>query len=154
MARFVFRFARLLKVKEAREKERQRELADAQQRAEAARKALDSVELQMARQTAKAREAMSGTVVPWRLLLVSEELARLRGEWLAAKERLSQRLQEVEETRLRLVGAMKERKILETLRRRDYEAFLIDEARKEQRFMDELAQKAGARRSLWERAGG
>lgn len=146
MARFAFRFARLLWLKETREKERQRELAAALREAEAAQAALEDVERRLLERQRKARHALEGPVDPWRLLLASEDLARLREQRLAAEERLSESRRQVKERRQELLEAAKERKILEALRERDYEAFRSEEARREQRYMDELAQQTGERR--------
>ena len=158
MARFTFRFATLLKVREMSEKERQRELAASIVRAEAAHKALVMVERQVAERQASARQAASGRLDPWRLMLAAEDLARLRSARRAAEERLVECRREVEVRREILVETAKGRKTLDVLRQREYELFLIEEARKEQRFMDELAQQAGEhlkrQESVGPRAGG
>src|SRR5690606_27823197 len=133
-------------LKETREKERQRELAAALREAEAAQAALEDVDRRLLERRRRARRGVEGPVGPWRLLLASEDLARLREQRLVAEERLSESRRQVEERRQELLEAAKERKILEALRERDYEVFRSEEARREQRHMDELAQQTGERR--------
>lgn len=145
MARFTFRLARLLRLKEAGEKERQRELAARLREAEAAHEVLAAIDLQMLERQARAREARLGPVDPWRLLLATEDLARLQRRRDAAEERLRRCVQEVDAARARLTEAMRGRKSLEALRERDYRNYLLEEERSEQRLMDELAQRSGQR---------
>lgn len=147
MAGFAFRFERVLKVRETREKDAQRALAAAHLRAQRAQEAVDALNQRLMERESKARKlAQEGAVEPWRLELYADSIQHLKGELYLAQQELDGCLRDVDERRTELVEAMKERKILEALKEKERRSFLIEEARREQSLMDEVAERTTERR--------
>ncbi len=80
MAKFLFRFERVLKVKQLKEQERQRELAQAARRAEATQRSLDALNRRIREQQSDWRSRVQGDVDAWRLQLSAAFLEHLRQE--------------------------------------------------------------------------
>lgn len=152
MASFVFRFERVLKVKELKEEERQRELAQATRRAEATQLSLEAVDRRIQECQVDLRSRVQGGVDAWRLQLSADYMAYLRRERHETEAELTAALREVEARRVHLLEALKERKIFEALKEREYQSFRLAQARFEQRQTDEAAEIAVGRKL--QRAGG
>src|SRR5690606_22537963 len=134
---FLFRFERVLKVKQLREQERQRELAQAARRAEATQRSLDALNRRIREQQSDWRSRVQGDVDAWRLQLSAAFLEHLRQERRETESELTDALQEVEARRSHLLDALKERKIFEALKEREHQSFRRAQARLEQRLTDE-----------------
>ena len=146
MAQFLFRFERVLKVKQLREQERQRELAQAARRAEATQRSLDALNRRIREQQSDWRSRVQGDVDAWRLQLSAAFLEHLRQERRETESQLTDALQEVEARRSHLLDALKERKIFEALKEREHQSFRRAQARLEQRLTDEAAEIAAGRK--------
>lgn len=146
MAKFLFRFERVLKVKQLKEQERQRELAQAARRAEATLRSLDALNRRIREQQSDWRSRVQGDVDAWRLQLSAAFLEHLRQERRETESQLADALQEVEARRSHLLDALKERKIFEALKEREHQSFRRAQARLEQRLTDEAAEIAAGRK--------
>ena len=137
MAKFVFRFASNLRVKlrieelkkleygraiAALERERQKKAALVKERA-------DTIE--------SFRESVNKAITPDDLQMHNNYLGVLK-ERIIKQDGVIKKAEElVEQKRLELVEAMKERKIMEKLKEKDYEIFVREEQLKEQKILDE-----------------
>lgn len=140
MARFTFRLQRVLQVREARERDARLALAAAVRGAEEARRDVEALERRLKDAERAARRLMeTGPVQAWRLELYTVSIHSLRERHETARAVLADRLTEVEDRRAHLVEAMKQRKILETLKEKQRGEFLAETARQEQRLTDEVA---------------
>jgi len=146
VAKFLFRFERVLKVKQLKEQERQRELAQAARRAEATQRSLDALNRRIREQQSDWRSRVQGDVDAWRLQLSAAFLEHLRQERRETESQLTDALQEVEARRSHLLDALKERKIFEALKEREHQSFRRAQARLEQRLTDEAAEIAAGRK--------
>lgn len=143
---FRFRLERLLRIKEAKEEELHQDLAEAKREADAARAAADALSLRLSEREEEMRMSRTGPVSIDRMRLLIGYADWLKGELVAAEERYSACKFEEESRRAALLEAMRERKILEALKERQYAAYLVEEARIEQRATDEMAQNVALRR--------
>ena len=144
--RFRFPLAALLRLREQREEERKREFAAAAQAAraeQARREALvgdrQSMQDEIVRMYADKKPFSQITDVYREIAWVSGEVLRSEAE----QARLDQLL---EEARRLLVLAQRDRRAMEILRDRQREAFLREEARREQAEADEMGLRVRMRR--------
>ena len=156
MARFHFRLASLLRLREAARDERRRHLAEAL-RAESVlrdhRAALEK-NVEVMRRQARAA-AQPGHIDVDRLLEAQRYELALRAQVAIAEQQAAELRQEIENRRQALVAADREVRVLEKLRQRHLERFRAEEARREVKRMDEIASLAysnAARRALREEA--
>lgn len=143
MAVFRFRLATLLHVKEQLEKSAKNELGVAVSRLEAEKACLADIVAEIA----ALGEAFSGAVTG---AIDTERIKSLRACIIAreaAREKQSEVVKEASRTvdtiRDRVVALMKERKILEKLREKEFEQFRIEGLQQEQRLADELVTYRG-----------
>ncbi len=138
MAKFVFRLAGLLSLKEKIEKRRENEYGAALAALEREREKLAELENELAQTVEELREfvqksARSDTIAQYNAYI---ELVKKR---IKAQIKAIQDAEEfAEQARLTLVEAMKERKTLETLKEKDFESYKEEEKRLEQKVLDEV----------------
>ena len=148
MARFVFRLAPVLRHRERIEDQKKQLLAEAQRvlaEAEAQRQRLRDKRENLARELIAEHRKLDGEA----LRLAYGHLDFLAREITAADWNVANCARAVDEARVVLVRATKDRKILDRLRERQREVFNIEQARLEQRDLDD----ANARHYAYQRTG-
>ncbi len=142
---FHFRLEPVLDVRRRREELVQGEYAQAIQAVAAQQERAVEARHRLAEATEAMREGAQGPIHLLELRGLSEEIARLRR--VAEHERdMADRLERIaEERREDLVRASRDREALDTLRRRALEQHRLEEIRREQIVLDELATRRAAR---------
>jgi len=138
MAKFIFRFASNLRIKERIEEQKKLEYGRAITALEI-EKQKKSVMLMEREYTINSfRNNVNKGITPHMLQMHNNFLAALK-ERIIKQDAVIKKCEElVEIKRLELVEAMKERKIMEKLKEKDHEIFKIEEQIKEQKIQDEL----------------
>ena len=146
MKKFSYRLEPLLKVKAHREKERQRDLAEALQRVYAQKAQLGEIDTHREQTVAHQRQSMTGNLSLAELLVCSRYLTRLKKNAVAGQELLRGYERAADEKREKLVEATKEKKIHEKLKEKQQEQFsrTIEELEKKEN--DEIAGNCYRRR--------
>ena len=138
MAKFRFRFASNLRLKERIEEQRKQEYG----RAIAALEREKQRKLRMLKEREDAihsfRESINRKITPFDLQMHNNFLSYMKERLIKQDEAIKKAEEEVEKRRLILVEAMKERKILEKLREKDYETFKQEQLLAEQKIQDEI----------------
>ena len=139
MKRFRFSLQQVLKVKGIREKEKQKELADASSRYETEKYKLQEM-LREEQQTfftinSLHEHHVSPVVINtlYRNLSSRQIMRQLQNETVDAALKI------VDQKRLLLLNATREKKILEKLREKQYSTYLDDAETEEQKFLDDIA---------------
>lgn len=140
VARFSFRFERLLHIKALREEQLQTELATIQRRVDEARTRAHTLSLQLKTREEQLRAIQQSTQIPIdQMLALAAFIERLRSELAEHAQQVAALVDEKGRKRAKLIEAMKERKALESLRERQFQDFRIDLQRREQKETDEMA---------------
>jgi flagellar export protein FliJ len=144
MARFTFRMATLLKLRESARDERQAKLLQARQAADILREQRESLERESQRLDQQSRDAvLPGPISVDRLLHSRRYELLLR----AQQQDLFQQQQVVDVEVLKrqqaLVEANREVRVLELLREKQRARYREEEARQEMKAIDEAAQRTG-----------
>ena len=143
MAIFRFRLATLLHVKEQLEKSAKNELGVAVSRLEAEKARLAAIVAEIATLREEFVAAVTGSIDAERIKGIRACIVARE----AAREKQSDVVKEASRTvdtiRDRVVTLMKERKILEKLREKEFEQFRIEGLQQEQRLADELVTYRG-----------
>lgn len=138
MAGFKFRLQTLLKLKEQFEKNAKNELGVAIMKLEEEKSKLRVIEDNIDITTNDFREACSGVIRPEKIKDLKAYLEHLQLARDKQKENVKRQQKNVDIIRERLVEIMKERKVLENLKEKDFQEYLKEEAKKEQQQVDEL----------------
>lgn len=136
---FKFRLDAILRLKEYAEKQRRVELAQclaAWEQAVGRENELQALILSLEDELKSQKE---GTINLPFLLLRQDFLGHNRILLKEQKEVVAQRQGELQDARLRLNQAMRDRKILEKLKEKKYQQYLYEQEKKEQALQDELA---------------
>jgi len=138
MARFIFRFATNLRVKERIEEQKKIEYG----------KALAALELQRLEKARMVnereetivsfRDSVNSMITPADVQMHNNYLGLLKTMIIKQDEIIKKCEETAELKRLELVEAMKERKIMEKLEEKDREAFIKEEQLKEQKIQDTI----------------
>lgn len=156
MARFRFNLQAVLKQRQAVERQRQQEVAAIEQQRLGLEEELRGYQASLHREKADLREALSrertsdyGRGVDLRgVRLQANAALHVVARAQQAVLRLAAVHKRLDAARLHLLEATKQRKAVETLRERRFEAWASEEKRKEANVLDELAiLRAGARNS-------
>lgn len=139
MKKFRYRLQPLLNVKQHLERERQREHALATAKVIRQKEKLTSIAQHRNSTLDTQRSFLSGPLSLNRLLSCTRYLLKLRKDILSASELLHALERESDQTREKLVAASRTRKVYERLREIQYDSFLKDYARLEQKESDEIA---------------
>lgn len=138
MARFHYRMQSILDIKMKMETQAKQEFAAAKAALDEEMSRLEDLQQRKQSYEQEARELLSGILRVQEIADNKEAILRM-GEYIAAqKEQVQRAEQKVEEAREALTEVMKERKTHETLREKEFEAFLQDENRQESKEVDEL----------------
>jgi len=138
MAAFIFRLQKLLNLKQQLEEKAKNELGLAIRAHELEKQKLSVLETGIMRLSNDFRQACSGTIRPERIQAIRtwlEVQKTARERQLDAVKRSGEN---VDNTRVKLIAAMQEKKILSNLKDKEFEKFLRQEARNEQKLTDEL----------------
>lgn len=154
MRKFAFSLESVLDLKRRREEALLEELAKRVRSANAAEEALKELREQRRRAQAEWRKLLRGRIEVEKVRSAQDYVAWLDGR-IERQRTVVQRLQdEVRLCRQQVVAASQERKALERLRERQWEAHQREYRREEQAFLDELATQGYARQEKQEQAGG
>jgi len=137
--KFKFRLAPLLKIREHREKERQREHAAAVDKVLQQKYALEVVDQAKQRTLESQREQLSGRISVAEALIYSRYLMKLKRDRFNGNEVLRGLEKEAERRRARLVQAARERKIFELLKEKQLARYRADLEKADQKELDEVA---------------
>jgi len=137
--KFKYRFEPMLKVKEHREKERQRELAEALGKVQDQKAALMKMDTRRLTTMEQHRSKLVGRVSMAEALVCSRYLLRLKRERVAGSELLRGMEREAEKRRQKLVEAARERKVYELLKDKQQTRHRLDIEKDEQKDLNEVA---------------
>lgn len=139
MKRFRFRLEPLRKAKEFRERQKQRELAQALSMVRRQQAQLQHTDGERKRTTDEQLLQMRRTFTVGDMLLYSRYLVKLKGDTLAGKEVLRALEAETDKKRLALTEATRERRIYDNLRQKKFSAFVEEVRSVERKEADEIA---------------
>lgn len=143
---FTFRLDPVLDLRRRREEVVQGEYAQAIRALAAQQERAVAAEASVAEATEALRAASAGPVQLLELRALNDEIARQR-RILAHEREMAVRMEDIaEERRQELVQASRDREALDTLRRRAEAAHRVEENRREQNVLDELATRRASRR--------
>lgn len=145
MKKFSFSLQTVLELKRRREEALLEELGRCQRAVAEAEAALASLRGERRRVQRELARLLTGQVVVTRVREARDYLVGLDGETARQVERVRRRREEVDDCRRRVVVAAQERKVLERLRDRQWDAYLEAFSRQEQAFLDEIATQGYAR---------
>ena len=138
MAKFTFRFASNLRIKERIEELRKIEYGKALAALEMEKQKKAMMLIERENTIDSFRNSVIKHITPYDLQMHNNYLGVLK-ERIIKQEAVIKKAEELVETkRLELVEAMKERKIMEKLKEKDYETFVKEEQLKEQKIQDEI----------------
>lgn len=137
MAKFSFRLQPVLNIKSQREDQLKNELGKAIRRLEDEKRKLRELEDELNRLSAKFNEKARKATVK-KLIEYKEYLSLLVPKIRSQKENVNCAALNVDKVREDLLKAVKERQILEKLKEKKKEAFLLEEKELEQKINDEI----------------
>jgi len=137
MARFIFKLQSVLDLRKQKEDSVKNELAAAMRKLQAEERKLSELENKQDDTVREFNEKTRKTTVH-ELVEFNEYLSVLNSRIRTQKENVNIAAQYVDKVREELVKAMKDRKILEKLKDRQYEEFLLDQKKLEQKTNDEI----------------
>jgi flagellar FliJ protein len=137
--KFKFRLDPLLKLRENREKERQREHAEAAEKVLSQKQQLDQVDRTKLQTLDHQRHRLSGNISVAEALIYSRYLMKLRKDRVTGSELLRGLEREAERRRARLVEAARERKTFELLKEKQKVRHLTALEKADQKDLDEVA---------------
>lgn len=138
MAGFKFRLETFLKLKEQFEKNARNELGIAIMKLEEEKSKLRVIEDNIDITTNDFRDACSGVIRPEKIKELKTYLEHLQHEREKQKENVKRQQKNVDIIREKLVEIMRERKVLENLKEKEFQEYLKEELKKEQQQVDEL----------------
>ncbi|MCL2854282.1 MAG: flagellar export protein FliJ [Defluviitaleaceae bacterium] len=145
MAKFVFRLASVLSVREKVEELKKNEFGKAVMELEQERAKLIHLERVRMECIESFRNGLHKGVKPDEIRQHNLFLDRMKILIREQKAAIQLAEQRVEEKRIELVEAMKNRKALDVLKENDYEEFLNEEKQAEQKVIDEIVSYRGSR---------
>jgi len=137
--KFKFRLEPLLNIRKHREKERQKEHAEAQARVHRQQSSLQQMDGHRLSTLDAQRERLTGTISVAETLVCSRYLVRLKRDRMAGTELLHGLRKEEDDRRVNLVEAAKQRKIYELLREKQEKRHLEEIRKADQKELDEVA---------------
>ena len=137
MARFIFKLQSVLNIKQQQEDNKKNELGKAIQSLEAEKQILNGLESSLADTVREFNEKAKKTTVH-KLIEFNEYLSLLNSKIKSQKENVNNAALYVDKVREELVMAVKERKILEKLKEKKHEEYIIEQKKLEQKTNDEI----------------
>lgn len=138
MARFKFRLQGYLNVKEKIEEQKKLEYGKAIQKLEEEKEKKRAIEAEAASRLDELRIEMGENISPERFINYKQYLTLLEKNAIKQEGEIKRAGNFAESKRIELVGAMKQRKMVDVLKEHDYEDFLEEEKKAEQRIVDEI----------------
>jgi len=149
MAKFTFRMATLLKLRESARDERQAQLARAQRAADILRRQQEVLEEEARRLERQSREAVRpGRIDVNHLLHARRYELVLRAQQQDLRQQQETVDAEVQRRQRALVEANREVRVLELLREKLWARHRDEEVRQEMKQLDEVAQRTGCREDV------
>ena len=137
MAKFIFKLQSVLNLRKQKEDNIKNELGIAIQRLEQEKRSLSELENTLDATVREFNEKTRKTTVH-ELIEYNEYLSLLNSRIKSQKDNVNNAAQYVDKVREELVKAVKDRKILEKLKERHYEEFLLEQKKLEQKTNDEI----------------
>ncbi|MCX6835426.1 MAG: flagellar export protein FliJ [candidate division Zixibacteria bacterium] len=137
--RFKFRLEPLLKLRQHREKERQKEHAASVHEASMQKEQLQSLDHQRLSTLDQQRGRLVGSLSVTQALVASRYLMQLKRQRLAGTSLLNALEREVEKKRLKLVEAARDRKTYEHLKEKQQSRHRHEAEKRDQKELDEIA---------------
>ncbi|HOA55435.1 MAG: flagellar export protein FliJ [Acetivibrionales bacterium] len=137
MAKFIFKLQSVLNLRKQKEDNIKNELGIAIQRLEQEKRRLSELENTLDATVREFNEKTRKTTVH-ELIEYNEYLSLLNSRIKSQKDNVNNAAQYVDKVREELVKAVKDRKILEKLKERHYEEFLLEQKKLEQKTNDEI----------------
>jgi len=137
MAKFIFKLEAVLNVKRQQEENIKNELGKAIQRLEAEKQKLARLERNKEEIIDEFNNKAKKTTVH-KLIEFNSYLSLLKSKISRQKERVNKAALDVDKIREELVKAVQERKILEKLKEKKYDEYLIEQKKLEQKTNDEI----------------
>jgi len=137
--KFRFRLEPLLNIRKHREKERQKEHADAQAKVMAQQNSLQKMDHHRLSTLDTQRARLTGSISIAEALICSRYLVKLKRDRLAGTELLHGLRKEEDVRRGKLIEAARERKIFEMLREKQEKRHLEEIRKADQKELDEVA---------------
>jgi len=138
VAKFNFRFASNLRVKERLEEQKKLEYGKALAALENEKQKKRILLTERENTINSFRESVQKDITPYDLQMHNNYLGVLKERIIKQDAAIKRAEEFAEKKRLELVEAMKERKIMEKLKEKDFEEFKIAEQLKEQKIQDEI----------------
>lgn len=137
MAKFIFRLEAVLNVKRQQEENIKNELGKAIQRLETEKQKLARLERSKEEIIAEFNQKTKKTTVH-KLIEFNAYLSLLKSNISRQKERVNKAVLDVDKIREELMKAVQERKILEKLKEKKHDEYLIEQKKFEQKTNDEI----------------
>lgn len=138
MSKFVFKLESFLKIKEKLEDSAKTEYGKAILKLEEEKDILNKLENQKLGAILKFKESLNYTINPFNIKNMNEFIKIIDIKILNQMENVQKAFEFSEEKRQNLIDAMKERKIFETLKEKEKEAYIKEILQKEQKIIDEI----------------
>jgi len=138
MAKFKFKLQTFLNIKEQMEKSIKNELGAAISKLELEKSILKEIQLEINNQEEDYRGEASTKVTLSSLKNRIEYIKFMRSREESQKQRVNEEKRNVDKIRERLIETMKEKKVLEKLRQKEFALFKKEQERAEQLLLDEL----------------
>ncbi|MDR1665385.1 MAG: flagellar export protein FliJ [Clostridiales bacterium] len=146
MARFLFRLQPLLGVKEQIESQKEIEYGQALRRLEEERQAKRKLVAQKEEQIVSFRKSLDEDINPADIRRYNNMIERLKQRIMEQDIRIDAAEAYAEKKRLELVEAMKQRKMLDSIKEHRYEDYLQEEKLEDQKLVDQLVSYTYAER--------
>ncbi len=137
MAKFLFKLQPVLNLKQQQEENKKNELGKAVQMLEAEKHRLAELENSLAAAVEEFNEKTRKTTVH-KLIEFNDYLSVLNSKIKSQKENVNNAASYVDKVREELLTAVKERKILEKLKEKKHDEYLIEQKKLEQKTNDEI----------------
>ena len=138
MAKFVFNMQGLLNIKEKLEEQSKTEYGKALNKLEEEKNILLNLENSKKQNIVSFREIINKGVKPNYIKNINQFISLIDKKIEQQVENINKAEEIVEQKRLVLLNAMKERKVLEALKEKEMENYFREELKKEQKIIDEI----------------
>ena len=138
MAKFVFNMQGLLNIKEKLEEQSKTEYGKALNKLEKEKNILLNLENSKKQNIVNFRESINKGVKPNYIKNINQFISLIDKKIEEQIENINKAEEIVEQKRLILLNAMKERKVLEALKEKEKENYFREELKKEQKIIDEI----------------
>ena len=138
MAKFIFKMQSLLSIKEKLEDKSKTEYGKALNKLEEEKNILLSLENKKQENIAMLKQSIETGVRPNHIDNINKYISFIDKKIQEQQENINKAEEIVEEKRLELLEAMKQRKVLEALKEKEKENYFKEELNKEQKIIDEI----------------